>query len=139
MIYTPYLSHPDPKVERRTGFLIPTYGSNSDLGQFVSTLYYINLAPNMDVTVTPIVTTGEGVVGAELRHCLQNTVCAIDGSLTYATKNSIEGDTTRGHIRSNLLHEFDPARRAGRKSLSTDDTYLRRYEIESTDTLAPFH
>ena len=46
-MYTPYLSHSDPTVERRTGFLIPTYGSDTDLGQFISTPYYINIAPNM--------------------------------------------------------------------------------------------
>tara|TARA_B100000674_G_scaffold496519_1_gene526961 strand:- start:2351 stop:4540 length:2190 start_codon:yes stop_codon:yes gene_type:complete len=137
VMYTPYLSHSDPTVERRTGFLIPSYGSDTDLGQFISTPYYINIAPNMDATVTPTVTTGEGVIGAaELRHRLQNTAYTIDGSLTYASKDPSDGDTTRGHIRGNLLHEFNPEWRGGAEvSLSTDDTYLRRYEIESTDTL----
>ncbi len=30
--YTPYFSHPDPTVDRKTGFLVPDYGSSSDLG-----------------------------------------------------------------------------------------------------------
>ena len=71
VMYTPYLSHPDPTVERRTGFLVPTYGSDSELGTLVSTPYYFDIAPNMDATVTPIVTTNEGVVGSgEFRHRL---------------------------------------------------------------------
>ncbi|MGB0630205.1 MAG: LPS-assembly protein LptD [Alphaproteobacteria bacterium] len=137
VMYTPYLSHPDPTVERRTGFLIPTYGSDSDLGQLVSTPYYIDIAPNMDATVTPTFTTDEGIVGAaELRHRMGNTAYKIDGSLTYATRDQNDGDTTRGHIRGDLLHEFDATWRGGAEIfLSTDDTYLRRYEIESTDTL----
>ena len=44
VMYTPYLSHPDPTVERRTGFLIPTYGSDSELGTLVSTPYYFDFA-----------------------------------------------------------------------------------------------
>lgn len=137
VMYTPYLSHPDPTVDRRTGFLIPTYGSDSDLGQFVSTPYYIDIAPNMDATITPTFTTGEGIVGAaELRHRLKNTAYKLDGSLTYAAKDAGDDDTTRGHIRGNLLHEFDSTWRGGAEVfISTDDTYLRRYGIKSTDTL----
>ena len=137
VMYTPYLSHPDPTVERRTGFLIPTYGSDTDLGQIVSTPYYIDIAPNMDATLTPTFTTDEGIVGsAELRHRLNNTAYKLDGSLTYASKDSNDGDTTRGHIRGDLLHEFDRTWRGGAEVfLSTDDTYLRRYDIASTDTL----
>jgi LPS-assembly protein len=137
VMYTPYLSHPDPTFDRRTGFLIPTYGSDSDLGQFVSTPYYIDIAPNMDATITPTFTTGEGIVGAaELRHRLKNTAYKLDGSLTYAAKDAGDDDTTRGHIRGNLLHEFDSTWRGGAEVfISTDDTYLRRYGIKSTDTL----
>ena len=137
VMYTPYLSQPDPTVDRRTGFLTPTYGSDSDLGQVVSTPYYIYIAPNMDATVTPTFTTGEGIVGAaELRHRMHSTVYTLDGSLTYASKDGGENDTTRGHIRGDLLHEFDRTWRGGAELfLSTDDTHLRRYDIDSTDTL----
>ena len=60
--YTPYLSHPDPTVERKSGFLAPSFGNNSDLGLFVQTPYYFALAPNYDVTLAPIFLTGENPV-----------------------------------------------------------------------------
>ena len=112
----PYLSHSDPTVERRTG-LIPTYGSDTDLGQFISTPYYINIAPNMDATVTPTVTTGEGVVGAAEPHPLQNTAYTIDGSLTYASKAPATA-IPRGAISgATCCTNSIPNGGAGRKSL----------------------
>ena len=49
--YTPYFSHPDPTVERKSGFLAPTFGNDSDLGLLVQTPYYFALAPNYDLTM----------------------------------------------------------------------------------------
>lgn len=135
--YTPYLSHPDPTVKRRTGFLIPTYGGDTDRGQFVRTPYYIDISPDMDATLTPTFTADEGVAAAgELRHRLSATSYKVDGSLAYSSKGGGESDTARGHIRSEILSEFDRTWRGGANIfLSTDDTYLQRYRIESTDTL----
>ena len=135
--YTPYLSHPDPTVERRTGFLVPSYGSDSELGTFVSMPYYFDIAPNMDATFTPIVTTNEGVVGSgEFRHRLTNTSYSAQTSLTYASRDGGSSEGLRGHLRGNLRHEFDPTWRGGIDvHLATDDTYLRRYNFESPDTL----
>jgi LPS-assembly protein len=32
IFYTPYFSHPDPAVKRKSGFLMPTYSHGRDLG-----------------------------------------------------------------------------------------------------------
>ncbi|PIQ95879.1 MAG: hypothetical protein COV67_12530, partial [Nitrospinae bacterium CG11_big_fil_rev_8_21_14_0_20_56_8] len=37
--YTPYLSHPDPTVKRRSGFLAPSISTSSDLGFRLNTPY----------------------------------------------------------------------------------------------------
>ena len=135
--YTPYLSHPDPTVERRTGLLAPSYGSDSELGTFLSAPYYFDIAPNMDATFTPIVTTNEGIVGSgEFRHRLSNTSYTAQTSLTYASRDGGSSKGLRGHLRGNLRHEFDPTWRGGiDMHLATDDTYLRRYNFDSPDTL----
>lgn len=137
VMYTPYLSHPDPTVERRTGFLVPTYGSDSELGTLVSTPYYFDIAPNMDATVTPIVTTNEGVVGSgEFRHRLSRTDYILQGSLTHASRDDGNSDGLRGHLKGELRHEFNPTWRGGADlHVASDDTYLRRYNFESPDTL----
>ena len=137
VFYTPYLSHPDPTVERRTGFLIPSYGNHSDLGFLVKTPFYIDIAPNMDGTITPTFTTNEGIVGAgEFRHRLSNTDYVLSGSLAHGSNDSGNDDNIRGHIKGDLQYEFDRTWRGGTNVfLVTDDTYLRRYNFESKNTL----
>ncbi|MGZ0245886.1 MAG: LPS-assembly protein LptD, partial [Alphaproteobacteria bacterium] len=137
VMYTPYLSHPDPTVERRTGFLVPSYGSDSELGRLVSTPYYFDIAPNMDATFTPIVTTNEGVVGSgEFRHRLSKTGYVLGGSITHASREDGKSNGLRGHLKGELSHEFDPTWRGGADlHLASDDTYLRRYNFEAPDTL----
>ena len=54
-MYTPYISFPiDDRP--RTGLLTPTLGSKTTLP------YYINLAPNYDDTITPVITSDNGSV-----------------------------------------------------------------------------
>ena len=137
VMYTPYLSHPGPKVERRTGFLVPSYGSDSELGRLVSTPYYFDIAPNMDATFIPIVTTNEGVVGSgEFRHRLSKTGYVLGGSITHASREDGKSNGLRGHLKGELSHEFDPTWRGGADlHLASDETYLRRYNFEAPDTL----
>tara|TARA_R110000868_G_scaffold1844_20_gene14723 strand:- start:6642 stop:8831 length:2190 start_codon:yes stop_codon:yes gene_type:complete len=137
VMYTPFLSHPDPTVERRTGFLVPTYGSSSDLGTTVSTPYYIDLGHNMDATLAPLVTTGEGIVGAgEFRHRLSDSEYKLQASITHGSPDDGGSDELRGHLKGNLRHDFNRTWRGGADiHLATDDTYLRRYNFESPDTL----
>lgn len=71
--YIPYFSAPDPTVKRKTGLLAPHYVASSALGYGVAVPYFINLAPNYDVTLTPTFLTRQGFLGqAEFRHRLEN-------------------------------------------------------------------
>jgi len=51
--YIPYFSAPDPTVTRQTGVLAPVYTNRSGLGTGVSVPYFLALAPNYDLTLTP--------------------------------------------------------------------------------------
>src|SRR5919106_3145752 len=89
--YTPFLRHPDPTVERRSGFLAPIIGSDSNLGFTLETPYYFDLAPNYDLTVAPIFTTKENaVLTADYRHLLESGRFQLGGSITYATEAGSE-------------------------------------------------
>jgi LPS-assembly protein len=75
--YVPYFSAPDPTVKRKTGFLVPSYSTSSIYGLGVSVPYYIALAPDYDVTLTPMITSRQGpVLQGEWRQRL------MDGSYT---------------------------------------------------------
>jgi LPS-assembly protein len=73
LAYVPYFSTPDPTAKRKTGFLIPTFGTSSRYGASVTMPYYWALAPNYDFTLTPKITSKQGpLVQGEWRHRLLN-------------------------------------------------------------------
>lgn len=143
VLYTPYFSHPDPTVERKSGFLVPSFGNNSDLGVTVETPYYFALAPNYDFTFAPVFTTQEGaVLAGEYRHLVPNGRYNLGGSITYATGPvEVEGEPPPGNeIRGNVLGDgrFDLGDGYGwgyDVSFASDDTYLQRYGISNENVL----
>lgn len=55
--------------KRRSGFLPPTIGADSNSGTEVLLPYYWNIAPNRDATITPTIMTARGIdMGAEFRY-----------------------------------------------------------------------
>lgn len=50
IFYMPYLSF--PLSGRKTGLLVPTFGSSSQLGTKITVPYYLNIAPDLDATLT---------------------------------------------------------------------------------------
>lgn len=74
VFWTPYLAYPDPTVRRRTGFLLPSfYSGHAGLG--VTTPFFWDIAPNMDLTFSPMWTTQQGVLAdVEWRHRLSSGI-----------------------------------------------------------------
>ncbi len=60
LMYTPWLSFPLNR-ERKSGLLVPTFGSTTLSGAELTVPYYINIAPDMDATVAPRFMTKRGV------------------------------------------------------------------------------
>ncbi len=52
VLYLPYLTFPVTE-QRRSGVLLPKFGSSQKLGAEFELPYYLNLAPNYDLTLTP--------------------------------------------------------------------------------------
>ena len=139
--YTPYLSHPDPTVKRRSGLLTPRLGNKSELGTIIGTPYYFNIAPDKDATIEPIITTQQGpVLFAEYRQRFTDGEFEFAGSVTRADRTDDAGNLKknqlRGHIRGKGRFDIDDTWRAGFDlARASDDTYLQRYEFGSQDVL----
>lgn len=131
--YTPYLSHPDPTVERQSGFLAPKFGSSTDLGTTLTVPYFWAVKPDRDILIDPLFTTDESVVGqATYRQAFNDGFMRTTVSATQEPST----DRFRGHIDSETRFDIDPTWRMGADvKLATDDTYLSRYGISSVDTL----
>ena len=52
VLYSPYANF-SFNDQRKSGFLVPSFGSTSKSGSELSTPYYFNLSPNSDATITP--------------------------------------------------------------------------------------
>ena len=142
VIYTPYLSHPDPTVKRRSGFLAPTFGSGRQLGAWIRAPYYWRIGRDRDATLTPMIATLENpVLFAEYRERLEKGALVLSGSYSSTSHPNPEirpvfGDRSRGHFFGKFRYDLDRFWRIGvNGNWAADDTYLRRFEISGTDSL----
>ncbi len=140
--YSPFLRHPDPTVGRRTGFLVPDYGSSSTLGTYVSVPYYIELSPARDLTVTPIITREEGpVLSAEYRELMATGDVLVEGSVVRAKARHNSGHLKGGrdirwHLKANGIWMANSNMHIGADvHRASDDSYLSRFGITDLDTL----
>ncbi|MGB5705211.1 MAG: LPS assembly protein LptD [Arenicellales bacterium] len=77
IFYFPTVSFPI-NDERKTGFLFPAIGSETNSGFILEVPYYINIAPQVDATITPRILAKRGVqLYSELRYIAKDT----EGSL----------------------------------------------------------
>ena len=132
--YLPYFRHPDPSVERRTGFLPPEFGEDSTIGYSVKMPYFIELSPTRDLTLTPYVTSKDGLIGeAEYRALTPSGEYRLWGSAKLNDRvanedkfrGAIEGEG-RFSLGGDLGWGFDI-------NLASDDTFLRRYNYSDAD------
>ncbi len=131
--YLPYFRHADPSVKRRTGFLTPSFSSTSELGYTAKVPYYIELANNRDITITPFVMTEEQPA-LELEYRALETYgrYTLGGSATWSNESRNQG--FRGHFDGDGVAALPWGVTAGFDALfASDRTYLRRYRFTSTD------
>lgn len=128
VLYTPYFSHPDPTVNRRSGFLPPKIISNTYFDQAVQIPYFYTIDDYTDLTVTPQYSRRQGPwLGADYRQRMMRGEVQVDGSIT---DEDVSGDT-RGHIRANAAFRASDDVTYGANILrSSDDTYMNRYTIQ---------
>jgi len=68
ILASPYLTFP-LKKERKSGFLLPTFGNTSNTGFDYTQPYYFNIAPNYDATLQARAMSKRGVqLGGEFRY-----------------------------------------------------------------------
>ncbi|MCZ6859875.1 MAG: LPS assembly protein LptD, partial [Alphaproteobacteria bacterium] len=147
VLYSPYFRHPDPTVKRRSGFLAPVLGNDSELGLSVTTPYFLVLGPDKDLTLAPTFYSKERpLLFAEWRHRVPNGRYDIRGSFTNVkrrdnTGGRVGGRQSRGHVFTTGLFDINKTWRFGWDGgWTTDDTFLRRYDISSQSSIitAPF-
>jgi LPS-assembly protein len=103
VLAAPYWVQPDPSVKRRSGWLTPYAKFGSVYGAGLVTPYFWALAPNYDVTFTPLLSTKQGIAGdIEWRHRLQSGYYNIQAFGAYQRNPEVAPDnqTWRGAIKT---------------------------------------
>jgi LPS-assembly protein len=73
ILYTPVISFPVGGA-RKSGFLFPSFGNSDKSGFELGVPYYLNLAPNYDLTLTPFVMSRRGFgLGLDFRYLTGNS------------------------------------------------------------------
>ena len=142
VMYTPYMRHPDPTVDRRSGLLAPTLGYSGDLGAIVGQPYYYAFNPSQDVTIEPLVYSAEGqVLRGEYRQRFSNGVIDLKATGAYVDQHDSNGDETgeqgiEGSADFEGRFALDRTWRAGFDfEQSSDRTYLKRFRLGHQDVL----
>ncbi len=137
--YTPYMSAPDPTVKRRQGFLSPMPGETPNLGAFIKTPYYVDIAPDKDMTLTPTFSSVDKLqLDTQYRERFDRGSLLLNGSMTEATliddTGADKGKQWRGHLFGKFRYDLDNTWRAGSDvQYASDKSYLSRYNISSLD------
>ena len=96
-------------MDRRTGFLIPSFSDNSNIGFGVGIPYFLNLGADKDLTITPKFYFDENpVLLAEYRQANKNSFFVADFGFTdgYKNKTQTKTDGGRAHIFINYVKSF---------------------------------
>ena len=145
--YVPFFYAPDPSVKRRTGFLAPTVGNNSNLGYYAEIPYFWAIAPSMDVTLNPMFTSSRGVLAkGEWRQRLVNGTYKVDLAGIDETSQPA-GTPAKNNFRGSIVTQGDfnlgSWWTAGwNATLESDETFRRYYLLDSiltTDRVSDMH
>lgn len=137
LLYTPYFSQPDPTVKHKTGFLLPDFGTSTFLGTFAEVPYYVALSDSEDLTVSPLFTTAAGsVIKGEYRDRWSDGGMWLQGSIAYDPNTPDDTGGWQSHLFGSGRMPINGTWRAGYDvQLTSNDTYLRRYDIYEKDRL----
>jgi len=102
ILFTPVITFPVGPA-RKSGFLFPSFGNSDKSGFELGVPYYLDLAPNYDLTLTPFLLSRRGFgAGADFRYLTERSRGKFDTD--YLPDDNLAGDDRRY---SALVHRTD--------------------------------
>ncbi len=139
IFYFPKISHPDPTVDRRSGFLPPSFSSSKNLGTGISVPYFFNLANDKNFTFTNRIYASENPLFlGEYHQVFKNSNFLADFGFTegYKKTSSSKKSGQKTHLFSKFIKNFK-SKNNSNNSLTvsledvSNDKYLKLYKIKS--------
>ena len=131
IFYLPFFSHPDPTVDRKSGFLTPSYTASDSLGTSLILPYFKILGRDKDITFSPRIYSEKNFLFQnEYRQALENSNILTDFSFL------IGNEGTKGHFFYNQVGKFN-----GKTNYELNlndvkgDNYLKKHKLIGTSSL----
>lgn len=139
ILWLPYVSYPATN-QRKSGLLIPNFGTNSTRGIDIEVPYYWNIAPQYDATIAPRLMTKRGIqLRNEFRYLSPNhegvltaeilpddDVTSTHRALTAIRHTSNFGSEWRGVINATHVSDSNYFEDLSSGLAATSQTHLRR-------------
>ena len=139
ILFLPKLSHPDPTVDRRSGFLTPSFSDSKNLGAGFDIPYYWALGKDKDFTLRNNLFASENPLFlGEYRQAFKKSNLILDFGYTEGYKKTSEtkqsGD--KSHFFSKFVKNFKGKNNSDNSIELTvqevsNDKYLKLYKIKS--------
>jgi LPS-assembly protein len=141
LIPLPGLSHP-ASTAAGSGFLVPDVRLDRVNGIELAIPYYLRLSPSRDLLVTPHIFSGAApMADVQVRGLTSKGAWQVHGYGTYSERQTVSGVSTseqafRGYLDATGGLQFDPRWSISASArVTTDRTFLRRYDISRDDRL----
>ena len=132
IFYFPKFFHPDPTVDRQSGFLVPKMQDNSTTGLSFNLPYFIAIAKNKDITLSPrFFKEDKFLIQSEFRQKNRGSNHVVDFSHYISS-----GENAKNHLFYNFNKDyktdnFDEIELNVKLEQVSDETYLKAYKLES--------
>ena len=139
IFYFPKLSHPDPTVDRRSGFLIPSLYDTKNLGSGVSIPYFFDLGIDKNFTLTNRLYVSENPLFlGEYHQAFLNSNFLADFGYTegYKKNSATKKSGEKSHFFAKFVKNFtnnsdyENTLEVNLQEVS-NDKYLKLYKIDS--------
>ena len=139
ILFLPKLSHPDPTVDRRSGFLVPSFSDSKNLGEGLDVSYFWALARDKDFTLKNKVFLSENPLFlGEYRQAFEKSNLILDFGYTegYKKTSATKKSGEKSHLFSKYIKNFKGKNNSDNSIEITlqdvsNDKYLKLYKIKS--------
>ena len=139
IFFLPKLAHPDPSVDRRSGFLPPSFTDSKNLGFGASIPYFFAISNDKNFTLTNNLFFDENpLITGEYHQVFKDSSLIADFGFTegYKKTSSTKKEGSKSHLFSKFVKNFKGENDSDNTfSLSvqdvSNDKYLKLYKIKS--------
>ena len=139
ILFLPRLSHPDPSVDRRSGFLVPSFSDSKNLGEALDISYFWAIDKDKDFTIKNKLFVSENPLFlGEYRQAFEKSNLVLDFGYTqgYKKTSATKKPGEKSHFFSRYVKNFkginnsDNTIKIQLQDVS-NDKYFKLYKIKS--------